>query len=122
MLPQLKHIEQQFIASGQSLCFEKGESLTTKGEACGFILYMPQNAALDCNGLKIEVKAGEYLLLKEYFMNQPIQHTLTTNQAIQAILFRSSTIEKLKNSNHLFHLFFIQKLSQQATSTQATFE
>lgn len=122
MLSQLKNIEQEFIAAGQKICFGEQETISKEGEPCGTILYLPQNTLLDCDGREVELKAGAYLHFKEYFMNQIVQHTLTTLQATQAILFESSTIEMLKHSNHLFQLFFIQKLSQQATTIHAKFE
>ncbi len=116
------HIEQKLLELGKTILLKENQTISLVGDVCQFIVFLPQNTSLNFNNKTIQIEAGTYLNVKEFFTKEPFRNTIITLQKTKAVLIEIETFERKTESSHEFQLFFLKKLSQQAVKFHSVFE
>ncbi|HTF82137.1 MAG TPA: hypothetical protein VL947_10440, partial [Cytophagales bacterium] len=102
--------------------FDAHELIARQGETCSNILYILQKTKLSCDGHIVEIDAGAYLNMKEYFMKESFKTSISVLQMTPTLVFDHTMIERFKHSDNLFNIFLIKKLAQQTSLVKAQYE
>lgn len=122
MIPNNLHIEENLLAHGKSLWLKENQTIALRGEECKYIIFLDQATTLKINGNLVDIQAGIYLNVREFFNNDVLKNTIITIYKTKAILIESEVFDRKRELYHQFQLFFLRKLSQQAPIFQTVFE
>lgn len=122
MLGLHNHIELSLLKAGRKVYLKENEPISLAGNPCQEILYFPEHTVLKIEDSVQSIEAGSYLHVLEYFNHEAAKKNIFVVEPTTAVCIDKAVLQSQESQSHLLQLFFIQKLSRQATASKLLFE